>query len=318
MAAEDEGMDELPPRLAQMFATMDPSTVRSMFPDIADAYTSGAMSHEDAAAAITGRLTRMIAPRPIPDEARVVTDELVCPVHKWLPEQRMADIPQAVWDALNAVLSGPDATPAQRARWPQGLGAVLDADPVVTAKILHDADGVPAFCLAFESEDHARVYTWKTNYHIFYGEGAQILYCQNFEFGGMRLPDNLFHFLRYVTDGKVEAVGGRLRLKEEYETFGCYEPRQGREQDGREHLSEWFARCYRRLAGEVSYQTEPDEGPRHGPACACDVCLARPHPFTGAAPPAPPERQRHRPVGGKNRRRTYDQMARVPPDEGAE
>ena len=52
MAAEDEGMDELPPRLAQMFATMDPSTVRSMFPDIADAYTSGAMSHEDAAAAI--------------------------------------------------------------------------------------------------------------------------------------------------------------------------------------------------------------------------------------------------------------------------
>ena len=213
MAAEDEGMDELPPRLAQMFATMDPSTVRSMFPDIADAYTSGAMSHEDAAAAITGRLTRMIAPRPIPDEARVVTDELVCPVHKWLPEQRMEEIPQAVWDALNAVLSGPDATPAQRARWPQGLGAVLDADPVVTAKILHDADGVPAFCLAFESEDHARVYTWKTNYHIFYGEGAQILYCQNFEFGGMRLPDNLFHFLRYVTDGKVEAVDGRLRLK---------------------------------------------------------------------------------------------------------
>ena len=85
MAAEDEGMDELPPRLAQMFATMDPSTVRSMFPDIADAYTSGAMSHEDALAAITGRLTRMMAPRPTPDEARVVTDELVCPVHKCCP-----------------------------------------------------------------------------------------------------------------------------------------------------------------------------------------------------------------------------------------
>ena len=315
MAAEDEGMDELPPRLAQMFATMDPSTVRSMFPDIADAYTSGAMSHEDAAAAITGRLTRMIAPRPIPDEARVVTDELVCPVHKWLPEQQMADIPTAVWDALNAVLSGPDATPAQRARWPQGLGAVLDADPVVTAKILHDADGVPAFCLAFESEDHARVYTWKTNYHIFYGEGAQILYCQNFEFGGMRLPDNLFHFLRYVTDGKVEAVDGRLRLKEEYETFGCYEPRQGREQDGREHLSEWFARCYRRLAGEISYQTNPETGPAstHGPACACDACLTRPDPFTGAAPPA--RRRPRRPIGGKNRRRT---RRRTNPSDEAE
>ena len=74
----------------------------------------------------------------------------------------------------------------------------------------------------------ARAWCWKLNYDVFYGEGADSA-CQNFEFQGMRLPDNLFHFLRYVTDGKVEAVDGRLRLKEEYETFGCYEPRQGRD-----------------------------------------------------------------------------------------
>jgi len=170
--------------------------------------------------------------------------------------------------------------------------------------VFRDADGVPAFGLVFESEDHARVYTWKTNYHIFYGEGAQILYCQNFEFEGMRLPNNLDHFLHYITDGKVEAVDGRLRLKEEYEAFGRYEPLQGREQDGREYLSEWFARCYRRLAGEISYQTNPETGPAstHGPACACDACLTRPDPFTGAAPPA--HRWPRRPIGGKNRRRT--------------
>ena len=52
-------------------------------------------------------------------------------------------IPQDVLDALNAVLSGPNATPAQRAKWPRGLGDVLDADPVVTARVFRDADGVP-------------------------------------------------------------------------------------------------------------------------------------------------------------------------------
>ena len=305
MATRNDDADDAPvsPQVMQMLATMDP---QSMFPDIAEAYLSGEMTQEAAANEIVGRLTRLTAPRPIPDDWRVETDECVALHFKWLPDQdhANADIPQDVLDALNAVLSGPNATPAQRAKWPRGLGDVLDADPVVTARVFRDADGVPAFGLVFESEDHARVYTWKTNYHIFYGEGAQILYCQNFEFEGMRLPNNLDHFLHYITDGKVEAVDGRLRLKAEYEAFGRYEPLQGREQDGREYLSEWFARCYRRLAGEISYQTNPETGPAstHGPACACVACLTRPDPFTGAAPPA--RRRPRRPIEGKNRRRT--------------
>ena len=49
---------------------------------------------------------------------------------------RIPDISEATLAALNAVLSGKPSSPEQRAKWPRGLGDVLDADPVVTAKVL--------------------------------------------------------------------------------------------------------------------------------------------------------------------------------------
>ena len=116
MATRNDDADDAPvsPQVMQMLATMDP---QSMFPDIAEAYLSGEMTQEAAANEIVGRLTRLTAPRPIPDDWRVETDECVALHFKWLPDQdhANADIPQDVLDALNTVLSGPNATPAQRA-----------------------------------------------------------------------------------------------------------------------------------------------------------------------------------------------------------
>ena len=111
------------------------------------------------------------------DAMRVETDEVVAVLHKSRPDAPIPEISEASFAALNAIISLPPSNAPQRARWPRGI--VLDADPVCTAKIINDAEGTPAVCLAFDSEDCARVWCWKLNYDVFYGEGAGMPHIQN-------------------------------------------------------------------------------------------------------------------------------------------
>ena len=169
---------------------------------------------------------------------RVETDECSapCSADRHGPRERRTS--RAVWDALNGSSQRAERDAGAAGDRCRAMSAPSDADPVVTARVFRRRRRRPAFCLAFESEEHARVYTWKTCSHVKPGGRAD---PQNFEFGAVRLPNNLFHFLRYATDGKVEAVDGRLRLKAEYEAFGRYEPRQGREQRPRASSSRFRA-----------------------------------------------------------------------------
>ena len=77
MSTTNDDADDapLPPQMRQILATMDP---RRMFPDIAEAYLSGEVTQEAAANEIVGRLTRLTAPRPIPDDWRVVCIIISC------------------------------------------------------------------------------------------------------------------------------------------------------------------------------------------------------------------------------------------------
>ena len=123
---------------------------------------------------------------------------------------------------------------------------------MATCKIIDNA-----ICIAFASEDAARVWVWKMNYEVFAGEGAQFPYIKNMAFDTFRLPDNLDHFMRYVVGRRLSAnVDGELVLalgKED--DVGRYEAGFGRKNDGREPLSTWLARCVKRLKGDLDYVT---------------------------------------------------------------
>ena len=180
---------------------------------------------------------------------------------------RIPDISEATLAALNAVLSGKPSSPEQRAKWPRGLGDVLDADPIVTAKVLRDAKGTKAFCLAFESEEAARVWVWKMNYEVFMGESASMTFVQNMEFDSFRLPDNLEMFTRYFITGDVVDDGeGGLKLKESLERIGHWEYGHGEGPRQREPLSAWINRTVQRIKGDIVYKTKYQHG---GSSCTC-------------------------------------------------
>ena len=96
MAAEDDADDApVSPQVMQMLRDDGPADRCSR---TSPRRPSGEMTQEAAANEIVGRLTRLMAPRPIPDDWRVETDECVALHFKWLPDQdhANADIPQDV------------------------------------------------------------------------------------------------------------------------------------------------------------------------------------------------------------------------------
>ena len=225
--------------------------------DLLPALRSGELSREDFEQIVVNRLTfpeRMREQRQRDSSAAEVdvpTEEIVAILGKGTTHDFGADVEfAATLDALNAVLSGPPSSPERRGRWPRGI--VLDADPVATCKIIDNA-----ICIAFASEDAARVWVWKMNYEVFAGEGAQFPYIKNMEsFDTFRLPDNLNHLMRYVVGRRFANVDGELVLAlGADDDVGRYEAGFGRPEDGREPLSTWLARCVKRLKGDLDYVT---------------------------------------------------------------
>ena len=251
---------------------------QEMFADLLLEAKEGRLSQEELVQAATRRMeAHGDAIRAGPHcsaEARrllsVETDECVAVLLKdglSDPPEHIPDISEATFAALNAVLSGKPSSPEQRAKWPRGLGEVLDADPVVTAKVLRDAKGTKAFCLAFESEEAARVWVWKMNYEVFMGEGAHFLYVQNMDFDSFRLPENLEMFTRYFITGDVVDDGeGGLKLKESLDRIGHWEYGHGEGPRQREPLSAWINRTVQRIKGDIVYKTKYQNG---GSSCTC-------------------------------------------------
>ena len=251
---------------------------QEMFADLLLEAKEGRLSQEELVQAATRRMeAHGDAIRAGPHcsaEARrllsVETDECVAVLLKdglSDPPEHIPDISEATFAALNAVLSGKPSSPEQRAKWPRGLGDVLDADPVVTAKVLRDAKGTKAFCLAFESEEAARVWVWKMNYEVFMGESASMTFVQNMEFDSFRLPDNLEMFTRYFITGDVVDDGeGGLKLKESLDRIGHWEYGHGEGPRQREPLSAWINRTVQRIKGDIVYKTKYQNG---GSSCTC-------------------------------------------------
>ena len=141
---------------------------RAMFGDLMAEARAGRLTQREFQAACMARMASMPCNAQDPrnpggvdnsaaarDAMRVETDEVVAVLHKSRPDAPLPEISEESFAALNAIISLPPSNPPQRARWPRGI--VLDADPVCTAKIINDAEGTPAVCLAFDSEDAARV-----------------------------------------------------------------------------------------------------------------------------------------------------------------
>ena len=139
-APEDEG----PPLDAEAMGKFE-----AMFADLLVEVKEGRLSQEEAIQAATRRMEAhrdAIQASPHCSAAArrllsVETDECVAVLLKdglstGGDPARIPDISEATLAALNAVLSGKPSSPEQRAKWPRGLGDVLDADPVVTAKVL--------------------------------------------------------------------------------------------------------------------------------------------------------------------------------------
>ena len=252
--------------------------IQEMFGDLLLEVKEGRLSQEEGVQAMERRMQayqRSIQEGPHRSAAArqllsVETDECVAVLLKdglSDPPERIPDISEATFAALNAVLSGKPSSPEQRAKWPRGLGDVLDADPVVTAKVLRDAKGTKAFCLAFESEEAARVWVWKMNYEVFMGESASMTFVQNMEFDSFRLPDNLEMFTRYFITGDVVDDGeGGLKLKESLERIGHWEYGHGEGPRQREPLSAWIDRTVQRIKGDIVYKTKYQNG---GSSCTC-------------------------------------------------
>ena len=231
--------------------------VEAVARDLLPALQSGELSMEDFEQIVVNRLTfpeRMREQRQRDSSAAEVdvpTEEIVAILGKGTTHDFGADVEfAATLEALNAVLSGPPSSPERRGRWPRGI--VLDADPVATCKIIDNA-----ICIAFASEDAARVWVWKMNYEVFAGEGAQFPYIKNLDFDTFRLPDNLDHLMRYVVGRRfAKNFDGELVLAlGADDDVGRYEAGFGRPEDGREPLSTWLARCVKRLKGDLDYVT---------------------------------------------------------------
>ena len=252
--------------------------IQEMFADLLLDVKEGRLTQEEGMQAMERRMQayqRSIQEGPHRSAAArqllsVETDECVAVLLKdglSDPPERIPDISEATFAALNAVLSGKPSSPEQRAKWPRGLGDVLDADPVVTAKVLRDAKGTKAFCLAFESEEAARVWVWKMNYEVFMGEVAHFLYVQNMDFDSFRLPENLEMFTRYFITGDVVDDGeGGLKLKESLDRIGRWEYGHGEGPRQREPLSAWINRTVQRIKGDIVYKTKYQNG---GSSCTC-------------------------------------------------
>jgi hypothetical protein len=253
-------------------ALLDDPEFTAQFRDLGELLQAGRISREQFTEAVAGRLTFMERggpPPPPAEDARDAhvegTDECLGIIVKYSIEGLGTSLnSEETFAALNAILSGPPSSPEQRARWPRGI-TLDNADPVCTAKVIDEGWGEhrDTFVLAFESEEAARVWVWKMNYEVFYGEGASMHLCHNMNFGTFRLPENLQHLIQYYTDGSLECDGaGGLKLKDGKDRVGRFEVnaiRHGAGPDGREPLSEWVARTCRRLSGEVSYETVPRE-----------------------------------------------------------
>ena len=261
---------------------------RAMFGDLMAEARAGRLTQREFQAACMARMASMPCNANDPrcpdrvdnsaaarDMMRVETDEVVAVLHKSRPDAPLPEISEESFAALNAIISLPPSNPPQRARWPRGI--VLDADPVATCKIINDAEGTPAVCLAFDSEDAARVWCWKLNYDVFYGEAAGMPHIQNMDYEGFRLTENMNHFMNYFMQGYLvaDAETGKLKLRDGADREGHFEDNQGAGPRQREMLSAWIDRTIKRLTGEVVYQTNPETGPpgTHGPACGCPACL---------------------------------------------
>ena len=110
---------------------------QEMFADLLLEAKEGRLSQEELVQAATRRMeAHGDAIRAGPHcsaEARrllsVETDDCVAVLLKdglSDPPERIPDISEATFAALNAVLSGKPSSPEQRAKWPRGLGDVLD------------------------------------------------------------------------------------------------------------------------------------------------------------------------------------------------
>ena len=260
-----EASEEVDARLREL---LDDPAFTAQFRDLGELLQAGRISREQFTEAVMGRLTFMERGGPPPPPAEDAhqahiegTDECLGIIVKYsLGGLGTAVNSEECFAALNAILSGPPSSPEQRARWPRGI-TLDNANPVCTAKVIDEGWGEhrDTFVLAFESEEAARVWVWKMNYEVFYGEGASMHLCHNMSFGTFRLPENLQHLIQYYTDGSLECDGaGGLKLRDDKDRVGRFEAnaiRHGAGPDGREPLSEWVARTCRRLSGEVSYET---------------------------------------------------------------
>ena len=142
-----------------------------MFGDLLLEAREGRLSKEEMMQAMTERMQTFqssieAGPHTTEQAKRLLSvemDECVAVLMKdgmtSAPDERMPDITEATFAALNSIISGKPSSPEQRAKWPRGLGDVLAADPVATAKFLYDAEGTKAFCLAFASVENARAST---------------------------------------------------------------------------------------------------------------------------------------------------------------
>lgn len=240
-----------------------------MFGDLLLEAREGRLSKEEMMQAMTKRMQAFqssvqAGPHTTEQAKRLLsveTDECVAVLMKdgmtSAPDERMPDITEATFAALNSIISGKPSSPAQRAKWPRGLGDALAADPVATAKFLYDVEGTKAFCLAFDSVESARVWVWKMNYEVFMGEGAAMLFVQNMAFDTFRLPENLEMFTRYFMTGDVvDDGGGGLKLKESLDRVGHWEYGHGEGPRQREPLSAWIDRTLQRIEGAIVYTTK--------------------------------------------------------------
>jgi hypothetical protein len=232
-----------------------------MFGDLLLEAREGRLSKEEMMQAMTERMQTFqssieAGPHTTEQAKRLLSvemDECVAVLMK----DGMPDITEATFATLNSIISGKPSSPEQRAKWPRGLGDVLAADPVATAKFLYDAEGTKAFCLAFASVENARVWVWKMNYEVFMGEGAAMLFVQNMDSNSFRLPENLEMFTRYFMTGDVvDDGGGGLKLRESLDRVGHWEYGHGEGPRQREPLSAWIDRTLQRIEGATVYTTK--------------------------------------------------------------
>ena len=184
-----EASEEVDARLREL---LDDPAFTAQFRDLGELLQAGRISREQFTAAVMARLTFMERGGPPPPPAEDAhdahvegTDECLAIIVKYSVEGLGTALnSEETFASLNAILSGPPSSPEQRARWPRGI-TLDNADPVCTAKVIDEGWGEhrDTFVLAFESEEAARVWVWKMNYEVFYGEGASMHLCHNMNFG---------------------------------------------------------------------------------------------------------------------------------------